>query len=82
MSAASRLNSGALPFDIDKELEDEFSKMKADSDSLFPVRAHTPPIPAHLSPRGRATSSTSACAGQTCFCPVSHFMLVVPCARM
>jgi len=37
MSAATRLNSGALPFDIDKELEDEFAKMKADSDSLFPV---------------------------------------------
>jgi hypothetical protein len=36
-SAASRLNSGALPFEIDKELEDEFSKLASESNSSFPV---------------------------------------------
>lgn len=54
MSAASRLNSGALPFEIDKELEDEFAKGQANSDSLFPVSAHTPPIITDLSLHGRA----------------------------
>ncbi|KAL1589304.1 hypothetical protein WHR41_02330 [Cladosporium halotolerans] len=36
LSSAARLNSGAVPFDIDEELEREFAKQKEDSDSFFP----------------------------------------------
>ena len=46
MSSASRMNSGVLPFEIDKELEDEFAKMKAESNTSFPVC----PVPADPSP--------------------------------
>ena len=44
LSSAARLNSGAVPFDIDEELEKEFAKQKEDSDNFFPV-SH-PPISA------------------------------------
>jgi hypothetical protein len=37
LSSAARLNSGAVPFDIDEELEREFAKQKEDSDNFFPV---------------------------------------------
>ena len=37
LSSAARLNSGAVPFDIDEELEKEFAKQKEDSDNFFPV---------------------------------------------
>jgi hypothetical protein len=37
LSSAARLNSGAVPFDIDEELEKEFAKQKEDSDNYFPV---------------------------------------------
>lgn len=36
LSSAARLNSGAVPFDIDEELEREFAKQKEDSDNFFP----------------------------------------------
>jgi len=36
LSSAARLNSGAVPFDIDEELEKEFAKQKEDSDNFFP----------------------------------------------
>ena len=42
LSSAARLNSGAVPFDIDEELEKEFAKQKEDSDNFFPVSQ--PPI--------------------------------------
>ena len=48
LSSAARLNSGAVPFDIDEELEREFAKQKEDSDNFFPVSC--PPI-ASLSQR-------------------------------
>lgn len=41
LSSAARLNSGAVPFDIDEELEREFAKQKEDSDNFFPV-SHLP----------------------------------------
>jgi hypothetical protein len=59
LSSAARLNSGAVPFDIDEELEKEFAKQKEDSDNFFPVSRpqiawqlshHIPPccrIPSH-----------------------------------
>lgn len=37
LSSAARLNSGAVPFDIDEELEKEFAKQKEDTDNFFPV---------------------------------------------
>lgn len=36
LSSAARLNSGAVPFDIDEELEKEFAKQKEDADNFFP----------------------------------------------
>lgn len=48
LSSAARLNSGAVPFDIDEELEREFAKQKEDSDNFFPV-SH-PPIALALQP--------------------------------
>jgi hypothetical protein len=36
-SAAQRMNTGAVPFEIDEELEREFAKQKEDSDNFFPV---------------------------------------------
>jgi len=47
LSSAARLNSGAVPFDIDEELEKEFAKQKEDSDNFFPVSR--PQIAAQLS---------------------------------
>ena len=47
LSSAARLNSGAVPFDIDEELEKEFAKQKEDADNFFPV-SH-PPISAQRS---------------------------------
>lgn len=47
LSSAARLNSGAVPFDIDEELEKEFAKQKEDADNFFPVSY--PPISAQRS---------------------------------
>jgi hypothetical protein len=49
LSSAARLNSGAVPFDIDEELEREFAKQKEDSDNFFPVSCL--PIAAQLPQR-------------------------------
>lgn len=53
LSSAARLNSGAVPFDIDEELEREFAKQKEDSDNFFPVSCLpiTLPSPRVLRPR-------------------------------
>lgn len=51
LSSAARLNSGAVPFDIDEELEREFAKQKEDSDNFFPVSC--PPIAARPSTLSR-----------------------------
>ncbi|KAM0720941.1 hypothetical protein Q7P37_003226 [Cladosporium fusiforme] len=42
LSSAARLNSGAVPFDIDEELEKEFAKQKDDADSFFPAHPLAP----------------------------------------
>lgn len=39
LGSASRLNSGAVPFDIDEDLQAAFDKIQTDKDSLFPVSA-------------------------------------------
>lgn len=64
LSSAARLNSGAVPFDIDEELEREFAKQKEDSDSFFPVSC--PPIAAQpsrcTSPHPTTTTAPTTCA--------------------
>lgn len=75
LSSAARLNSGAVPFDIDEELEKEFAKQKEDTDSFFPV-SYPPillPSPSALNTQPRRdTTYVSLFTLFYCFSPIIH----------